>query len=65
MRTLAMNRSGRSGRRILLVQPPYAVFTYPYHSLAYVSAALQRGGYAVVVVDLILVQTLPVRAIGG
>jgi anaerobic magnesium-protoporphyrin IX monomethyl ester cyclase len=41
-----------SSRRVLLVQPPYGDVTYPYHSLAYVSAALRSVGYTVDVLDL-------------
>jgi hypothetical protein len=37
--------------RILLIHPPYADFTCPYHSLSYVAAPLRSAGYAVDVFD--------------
>ena len=42
----------RHSRRILLLHPPYADWTYPYHSLAYVASALTAGGYGVDVLDV-------------
>ena len=38
--------------RILLLHPPYADFTCPYHSLSYVAAPLRAAGYAVDVLDV-------------
>ena len=44
-----------NSRRILLVQPPYGDYTYPYHSLSYVAAPLKAAGYEVDVIDLNIV----------
>jgi hypothetical protein len=38
--------------RILLLHPPYADYTCPYHSLSYVAAPLQSAGYEVDVLDI-------------
>lgn len=39
-------------KSILLIQAPYGDYTYPYHSLSYVSGALKEAGYEVEVCDL-------------
>jgi anaerobic magnesium-protoporphyrin IX monomethyl ester cyclase len=38
--------------RVLLLHPPYADFTSPYHSLSYVAAPLRAAGYEVDAVDI-------------
>ena len=42
-------------RNVLLVLPPYADFTYPYHSVSYVAPPLTAAGYRVDVIDLNIV----------
>jgi anaerobic magnesium-protoporphyrin IX monomethyl ester cyclase len=44
--------NGGQLHRILLLYPPYADFTCPYHSLSYVAAPLRAAGYAVDVLDM-------------
>lgn len=43
---------GHFERSVLLIQPPYGDFTYPYHSLSYVAAPLKAAGYRIEVLDL-------------
>jgi anaerobic magnesium-protoporphyrin IX monomethyl ester cyclase len=38
--------------RVLLLYPPYADFTCPYHALSYVAAPLRAAGYAVDMLDM-------------
>jgi anaerobic magnesium-protoporphyrin IX monomethyl ester cyclase len=46
-----MSHGGRL-HRVLLLYPPYADFTCPYHSLSYVAAPLRAAGYVVDVLDM-------------
>ncbi|MBN8213199.1 MAG: radical SAM protein [Xanthomonadales bacterium] len=39
-------------QRILLLHPPYGDFTYPYHSLSYVAAAIDATGAEAEILDL-------------
>jgi len=47
-----MDATGQDGPRVLLLHPPYADYTCPYHSLSYVAAPLRAQGYAVDVFDI-------------
>lgn len=47
-----MSGAGRNEDRILLLHPPYADYTCPYHSLSYVAAPLRAQGFAVDVFDI-------------
>ena len=39
-------------QRVLLLNPPYADYTYPYHSLGYVAAPLMAAGWEVDILDI-------------
>lgn len=47
-----MSGTGQDDARVLLLHPPYADYTCPYHSLSYVAAPLRAQGYAVDVLDI-------------
>ena len=47
-----MDAGGQDAPRVLLLHPPYADYTCPYHSLSYVAAPLRAQGYAVDVFDI-------------
>lgn len=44
--------AGSQNKRILLLHPPYADYTSPYHSLSYVAAAAKAAGFDVDVFDI-------------
>src|SRR6185437_5588948 len=50
--TAPMDAGGQDAPRVLLLHPPYADYTCPYHSLSYVAAPLRAQGYAVDVFDI-------------